>query len=121
VICANKDRGCFVAACVNNNTANGTLAGYCTLNQVPDFSSSVSNNGVLCPLVYDQAAKDAAISAGTIAGAAVGAAAAAALIGVGGKKGYDYLMAKNMPIGNVGNNPMYAPSGGAGENPLFNS
>jgi len=71
-------------------------------------------------LVYDAAAKAAAISAGTAAGAAIGAVAGAALVGVGGKKGYDYLMAKNSPIGNVGNNPIYAPNPSSASNPLYN-
>jgi len=121
VICPNKDRGCFIASCTDNVTTNGTLIGQCNLDEVSDFSQAVSTNGVLCPLVYNNDAKVAAITGGAVAGIVVGGVAAAAAIGVGGKKGYDFLMAKNSPIGNVGNNPMYAPSGGAGENPLFNS
>jgi len=77
------------------------------------------HKGVLCPLAYSSAAKDAAISAGATAGAAIGAVAGAAAVGVGGKKGYDYLMAKNSPIGNVGNNPIYAPSAASGSNALY--
>jgi len=88
---------------------------------VPNFSSAKGKNGVPCPLLYDEGAKAAAIAGGAVAGIVIGAVAVAGLVGFGGKKGYDYLMAKNAPIGDVGNNPLYAPSGGSGENPLFRS
>jgi len=90
------------------------------LNKKSNFASSTSaTKGVLCPLVWDTTAKNAAIGAGATAGAVIGAVAGAAVVGVGGKKGYDYLMAKNSPLGSVGNNPIYAPSPSAGNNPLF--
>jgi len=98
-----------------NATANGT----CVLNQVPNFNDATGKGGVLCPLLYNNAAKTAAIAGGTLAGVIIGAVAGAALVGFGGKKGYDYLMASSSPIKDVGTNPLYAPSGGSGENPLF--
>lgn len=70
-------------------------------------------------LRYDEKAKAAAIATGTIVGIVIGAVAAAAIIGFGGKAGYDYLMAKNSPIGAVQPNPLYTPAAGTGENPLF--
>jgi len=115
-ICANKDIGCYTTQCIpGNGTANGT----CVLNQVPNFKTATGRGGLLCPLLYDNTAKTAAITGGALAGVVIGAVAAAALVGFGGKKGYDYLMASNSPIKDVGTNPLYAPSGGSGENPLF--
>jgi len=73
----------------------------------------------LCPLLYDNTAKAAAISGGVLAGVIVGGVAAAALVGFGGKQGYNYLMAKNSPVGGVANNPLYAPSSASGNNALF--
>jgi len=70
-------------------------------------------------LLYDSGAKAAAIAGGAVAGIVIGAVAVAGLIGFGGKKGYDYLMAKNSPVGPVADNPLYAPSANAGVNPLF--
>jgi len=71
--------------------------------------------------LYEPGVKAAIITGGALAGAIVGGVAGAAIIGVGGKKGYDYLMAKNSPMGDVNNNPLYAPSPQSGVNPLFRS
>jgi len=81
-------------------------------------SKASGHVGVVCPLVWDAGAA-AAISAGVVAGAVIGAVAVAGILGFGGKKGYDYLMAKNGPIGDVANNPLYTPSASSGTNPLF--
>jgi len=72
-----------------------------------------------CPFLYDQKVKAAAIGAGAVAGIVIGAVAAAALIGFGGKKGYDFLMAKNNPMGPVATNPLYTASNTAGTNALY--
>jgi len=121
--CPNEDRGCFVAACVSytNQTATSNGTGECQQNQRPDFNTATGKGGVLCPLLYNPTAKAAAISGGVLAGVVIGAVAAAALVGFGGKQGYDYLMNKNSPIGQVDNNPLYAPSGSSGQNALYSS
>ncbi len=117
------------------NSANQT----CVETRRPNFGSSTGKGGVLCALLYDNTVKTAAISGGVVAGIVIGAVAGAALIGFGGYKGYDYLMAKNSAIGGVAvsffslslffslciyllfqqNNPLYSPSGYAGENALY--
>eukprot|EP01117_Protostelium_nocturnum_P014355 TRINITY_DN545_c0_g1_i5.p1 TRINITY_DN545_c0_g1~~TRINITY_DN545_c0_g1_i5.p1 ORF type:complete len:769 (-),score=217.00 TRINITY_DN545_c0_g1_i5:253-2559(-) len=61
----------------------------------------------------------AGIAVGTIVGAAVGAAAGAVLLGVGGKKGYDFLQARGEAQGGIQNNPMYVDNAN-NNNPLFN-
>jgi hypothetical protein len=70
-------------------------------------------------LVYDSTAQKSAIAAGTVAGAVIGAVAGAAVLGFGGKAGYDYLMAKNNPTGPVLNNPLYNHNPAAGNNQLY--
>jgi len=84
-----------------------------------DFGKRTGKGGILCALLYDDKAKKGAIAAGTVAGAVIGAVAGAAVIGFGGKAGYDYLMAKNNPSGPVLNNPLYAHSPAAGNNQLY--
>lgn len=69
--------------------------------------------------MYDKAAKAGAITGGAVAGIVIGAVAGAALIGAGGKAGYDYLMAKNAPMGAVKGNPLYVQAAGTGSNPMF--
>lgn len=134
-VCPNRDIGCFNVECVNGTgkpstngtavlngtaTSNSTLFGSCVESRKSNFDGSTSiTNGQLCFFVYDKKKRDAVITGGVLAGVIIGAVAAAALIGFGGKAGYDYLMAKNSPIGDVGNNPLYAPSGGSGENALY--
>jgi hypothetical protein len=113
-ICPNQDIGCFTATC-------DPVAQTCTQTKKSNFNSATGKGGITCLLLYDQAAKAAAITGGALAGVVIGAVAAAALIGFGGKKGYDYLMAKESPIGGVAQNPLYTPAQSSGVNPMFAS
>jgi len=120
--CPTTDIGCYYPACIstfNQTGVNGS--GECVQYERGNFNTATGKGGILCPLLYNSAAKAAAISGGVLAGVVIGAVAAAALVGFGGKQGYDYLMNKNSPIGQVDNNPLYAPSGGAGQNALYRS
>jgi len=99
---------------VCNNETN-----VCQQTQKSNFNKNTGKGGVLCVLLYNKAAKAGAIAAGTIAGATIGAVAGAAALGVGGKAGYDYLMAKNSPMGPVATNPLYTQAATAGTNPMF--
>jgi len=111
-ICPNKDVGCYTAVCNN-------VTGTCDLNQKSNFNKNTGKGGVLCTLLYNKAAKAAAIGAGATAGIVIGAVVAAALIGVGGKAGYDFIVAKNSAVGAVVDNPLYTHGAGAGQNQLY--
>jgi len=111
-ICPNSDIGCYDAKCDNVSRS-------CTQTQKSNFNKNTGKGGILCTLLYNKAAKVAAISAGVTAGIVIGAVAAAAVIGVGGKAGYDYLVAKNSAVGAVQDNPLYTQAAGAGNNQLY--
>eukprot|EP00026_Physarum_polycephalum_P000817 Phypoly_transcript_00818.p1 GENE.Phypoly_transcript_00818~~Phypoly_transcript_00818.p1 ORF type:complete len:1263 (+),score=126.45 Phypoly_transcript_00818:119-3907(+) len=111
-ICPNQDIGCYDAVC-NNVTRQ------CEQKQKSNFNKNTGKGGILCVLLYNKKARAAAITGGALAGIIIGAIIAAALIGVGGKVGYTYLMAKNAPMSNVGTNPLYADAAGSGTNALF--
>jgi len=91
----------------------------CEQNQKSNFNKNTGKGGILCVLLYNKKAKAAAITGGAVAGIVIGSVAAAALIGAGGKAGYDYLMAKNSPMGPVATNPLYTQAAGSGSNPMF--
>jgi len=114
-VCSVKDANCYTGVC-DNVTAT------CSQVERPNFATITTNQkgGGTCFFVYNKKAV-ALLTAGAVAGIVIGAVVVAALLGFGGKKGYDYLMAHHSPIGQVDNNPLYSPSGGAGQNPTYKS
>jgi len=114
-VCGVNDANCYTGVCSNVTASCSTVkrSGFNTL-------TTNQHGGGTCLAVYDKSVV-AGITAGATAGVVVAAVAVAALVGFGGKKGYDYLMAKNSPIGDVGNNPLYAPGSGSGQNALYRS
>lgn len=110
--CPNTDIGCYVSDCNNITRA-------CEQKQKSNFKSASGKGGVLCVLLYDKKAKAAVITGGALAGIVIGAVAGAALIGAGGKAGFDFLMAKNAPMGAVATNPLYTQAAGSGNNQLY--
>jgi len=63
----------------------------------------------------------AGIGAGAIVGITLGAVGVAALVTVGGKKGYDRLMQSRTAVTAVEDNPLYTPAQTEKINPLFES
>ncbi len=59
------------------------------------------------------------IVAGVIAAIAIGAAVVVVLLGLGGKKGYDYYMANKADIHDGQVSPMYKDPGNKGTNPFY--
>jgi len=59
------------------------------------------------------------LSAGVVAAIAIGAAIGAVLIGLGGKKGYDYYLAHKGDMSNGQVSPMYKDPGNKGTNPFY--
>jgi len=59
------------------------------------------------------------ISAGVIGGIVAAGAVAAALVGFGGKKGYDHWAKKTTDITSAHTNPMYTDDGATGVNPMY--
>jgi len=64
-------------------------------------------------------AQIAGISAGVIAAIVIAVVVAAVLIGIGGKKGYDYYMSRQANMNTAQSNPMYNDSGRTGTNPFY--
>jgi len=87
---------------------------------VSNFAFTTNKNGILCALVYDSAAKKAAIGTGAAVGIAIGAAAAVGVFGYGGKRSWDYIqMMRNQKLGGVQNNPLYEQNPTNADNPLY--
>jgi len=61
------------------------------------------------------------IGAGAIAGIVIGCVAVAALVGLGGKKGYDVWLHHRANMGSAQTNPMYQDNGLSGSNPLYDA
>jgi len=82
----------------------------------------VNSNTTTCSLKSScpglNVAEIAAISAGALVGIIIAAAVIAALVGVGGKKGYDYYMANRADMTQASNNPLYNAGNLTGTNPL---
>jgi len=91
----------------------------CDQPQKGNFNKNFGKGGVLCVLLYNKAAKAGAITGGAVAGIVIGSVVAAAAIGVGGKAGYDFLVAKNSAVGAVQDNPLYTQAAGTGNNQLY--
>eukprot|EP01113_Clastostelium_recurvatum_P039368 TRINITY_DN5_c0_g1_i4.p1 TRINITY_DN5_c0_g1~~TRINITY_DN5_c0_g1_i4.p1 ORF type:complete len:769 (-),score=169.15 TRINITY_DN5_c0_g1_i4:143-2449(-) len=101
-----KGEDCFTASC-------DLVADKCVVAQREPFSGS-------CSFAYlDQVTQAGILTGGIIAGIVIAAVVFAALAGFGAKKGYDaWVRMHDEKMGAAATNPMYAPSAGAGTNPL---
>jgi len=64
-------------------------------------------------------AEIAGISAGAVAGIVIGAVAVCFILGISGKKGYDFYKSRKENITGAHSNPLYADQGRTGTNPLY--
>jgi len=111
--CIVKDPDCYVGNC-------DSLKQQCTQTALPNWESIPSSQkGVTCYAFYNKAKTAAIITAGVIAGVVVGAVVFAAVAAVAARKAYLYMQLRQGNIGAAQNNPLFAPPGGAGTNPLF--
>jgi fibro-slime domain-containing protein len=113
-VCLVNDADCYVGVC-NSATAS------CTSQQRPNFATLTSSkgNGQTCYALYEQVKTAAIITGGILAAIIVGAVIFAALAALAARKAYLYMQLRNANTSGVSNNPLYTPSGGAGDNPLF--
>jgi len=113
--CNVTDSNCYYAQC-DSTQPDGSQ---CKQYKLDNWGTRTSG-GVLCSLKYDKTIQNIAIGTGAAVGIAIGAAAAVGLIGFGGKKGYDHWKTmQNQRFEGVSNNPIYAPSASAADNPLY--
>jgi len=113
--CVVNDADCYYGVCDN-------VTGACSTLERPNFGSITSKQkgGVLCAVAYNSSVI-AGIAAGAVAGIVVGAVIFAALAALAGKKAYDWIQMQNSGMGAAQGNPLYTPSAGSGNNPMYGS
>jgi len=76
-------------------------------------------SGCLCSGGTLTVAEAAGLGAGAITAAVLGSIGAAVIVGVGGKKGYDYFQSRAFAANNVQENPLFQAAKRERDNPLY--
>jgi hypothetical protein len=113
--CVVSDADCYVGQC-------DSVAEQCNTVERPDWTTITTQQGggVTCFAFYDKAATAGIITGGVVAGIVVGAVVFAALAAVAARKAYLLLQVRQGNMGAAQGNPLYAPTGGSGVNPMYN-